>query len=157
MTAARHESRIAQLVDAEEVADLLDRFQREFDEYTPGAAVLADRVRRHIAEDLSVFVLAGSSNVGVTQLRFREYMITGTPVCLLEELYVVGHRRREGHGRRLVETSFQLARARGATTMELGTAFSDGAARALYEGLGFTNLERPGRPETQMLFYEREL
>jgi hypothetical protein len=30
-------------------------------------------------------------------------------------------------------------------------------ARGLYESLGFTNLERQGRPETQMLYYERQL
>ena len=41
--------------------------------------------------------------------------------------------------------------------MELGTAASDVAALGLYESLGFTNLEKEGRPETQMLYYEREL
>ena len=34
---------------------------------------------------------------------------------------------------------------------------SDSAARSLYESLGFTNLEKEGKPETQMLYYEREL
>ena len=57
----------------------------------------------------------------------------------------------------LMETALGLARERGATTMELGTALNDVAARRLYESLGFTNLERDGRPETQMLYYEREL
>jgi ribosomal protein S18 acetylase RimI-like enzyme len=41
--------------------------------------------------------------------------------------------------------------------MELGTAVDDTAARRLYESLGFSNLEKEGRPETQMLYYEREL
>ena len=50
-----------------------------------------------------------------------------------------------------------LARERGATTMELGTATDDRDARRLYEGLGFTNLEKPGDPATSMLYYEREL
>ncbi len=41
-------SRIAKRADAEEVAELIDRFQAEFDEYTPGAQILVSRVREHI-------------------------------------------------------------------------------------------------------------
>ncbi len=157
MASSPEPSRIAQRADSEEVAELIDRFQAEFDEYTPGAKILAPRVRKHIAGDLSVFLLAGPSHVGVAQLRFREYLLTGAPTCYLEELYVVPDRRGEGHGRMLMQTALRVARERGATTMELGTAVDDTAARGLYESLGFTNLEKEGRPETQMLYYEREL
>ncbi|MDQ6616309.1 MAG: GNAT family N-acetyltransferase [Actinomycetota bacterium] len=150
-------SRIAKRTDAEEVAELIDRFQAEFEEYTPGAEILVPRVREHIAGEVSVFLLAGPPRVGVAQLRFREYLLTGAPTCYLEELYVVPHRRGEGHGRMLMETALDVAREHGATTMELGTAVDDIAARGLYESLGFTNLEKEGRPETQMLYYEREL
>jgi ribosomal protein S18 acetylase RimI-like enzyme len=157
MSASTDRSRIATTEDCEEVAELLDRFQVEFDEYTPGAEVLAPRVREHIQRDLSVFLLASPPRVGVAQLRFREYLLTGSPVCYLEELYVVPDRRGEGHGRMLMELSLDVARERGATSIELGTALNDTAARALYESFGFTNLEKAGRPETQMLYYEREL
>lgn len=157
MAASPEPSRTAQRADSEEVAELLDRFQAEFDEYTPGAKILAPRVHEHIAGDLSVFLLAGPPRVGVAQLRFREYLLTGAPTCYLEELYVVPERRGEGHGRMLMQTALGLARERGATTFELGTAVDDTAARGLYESLGFTNLEKEGRPETQMLYYEREL
>jgi ribosomal protein S18 acetylase RimI-like enzyme len=150
-------SRVADSVDAEEVAGLLDRFQAEFHEYTPGVKILTARVREHIAHDLSVFLLAGAPHVGVAQLRFREYLLTGAPICYLEELYVVPDRRGEGHGRMLMQCAMSLARERRATTMELGTAANDTAARQLYESLGFTNLEKQGRPETQMLYYERDL
>ena len=150
-------ARIARAADSGEVAALLDRFQAEFDEPTPGARALEPRVRDHIERDLSVFLLAGPPDVGVTQLRFREYLLTGEPTCYLEELYVVPDRRGEGHGRALMEAAFAAARERGATTMELGTATRDRAARGLYESLGFTNLEKPGDPETVMLYYEREL
>jgi ribosomal protein S18 acetylase RimI-like enzyme len=95
--------------------------------------------------------------VGVAQLRFREYLHTGKPTCYLEELYVVPDRRGEGHGRRLMETAFEIARERGATTIELGTATNDHAARGLYESLGFSNLEKEGDSDTAMLYYERDL
>lgn len=136
---------------------LLHRFHTEFYEPSPGAEVLEPRVREHVQRGLSVFLLAGPRSAGLAQLRFRDYVITGTPMCYLEELYVVPDRRGEGHGRRLMETAFEVARERGATTMDLGTALDDTAARSLYESLGFTNLEQEGQPATQMLYYEREL
>lgn len=150
-------ARIASAADSGEVAALLHRFQAEFDEPTPGAAALEPRVREHLERGLSVFLLAGPPDTGVAQLRFREYLITGEPMCYLEELYVVPDRRGEGHGKALMEAAMEVARGRGATTMELGTAVSDHAARRLYESLGFTNLEKPGDPESRMLYYERDL
>lgn len=157
MMSPTERSRIATPTEATEVAGLLDRFHVEFDEYTPGAAVLAPRIREHIAYRLSVFVLAGPPHSGIAQLRSREHVFTGLPVCYLEELYVVPEHRGQGHGRVLAQAALELARERGARTVELGTAASDTAARGLYESLGFTNLEKPDRPETQMLYYELEL
>lgn len=95
MTSPTERSRIATPVDAHEVAHLLDRFQAEFDEYTPGVEVLAPRVREHITGGLSVFLLAGPPNVGVAQLRFREYLLTGVPISYLE----VRAPRHAAHGR----------------------------------------------------------
>jgi ribosomal protein S18 acetylase RimI-like enzyme len=150
-------TRVATAAEAGEVAALLDAFQREYDEFTPGAEALVPRVVRHIEQDLSLFLLAGPADVGVAQLRFREYLLTGEPAAYLEELYVVPARRGEGHGRALIERAFEESRARGCTFIELGTAVSDTAARGLYESAGFTNLERPGDPSSSMLVYEREL
>lgn len=157
MTPSADPSRIATAGDAAEVAALLDRFQAEYDEYTPGAEVIEPRVIEHLEGDLSVFLLAGPPRVGVAQLRFREYLLTGKPTCYLEELYVVPDRRGEGHGLELMRTAMRVARERGATTIELGTAVGDVQARRLYEGLGFTNLEKEGDQSTQMLYYELEL
>ena len=114
-------------------------------------------MRDHIERDLSVFLLAGPPDVGVAQLRFRDYLITGEPMVYLEELYVVPDRRGEGHGRALMETAFARARERGATTMELGTALDDTAARGLYESLGFTNFEKAGTRGPDALLRARAL
>lgn len=157
MACSPQPSRVAEREDAEEVAYLLDRFQLEYEEYTPGERALAPRVIRHIEEGLSVFLLARCPRAGVAQLRFREYLLTAAPMGYLEELYVVPEHRGEGHGRALLETALSVARERRATSVELGTALSDVPARRLYESFGFTNLEKPGRPETQMLYYELEL
>ncbi len=157
MGAPTRSSRLAQDEDWQEVAGLLERFGVEYGEPPLGAGVLGSRVRDHIARNLSVFVLAGPRHVGVAHVQFREYLLTGSPICYLEALYVVPERRRQGHGRRLMQTVLQVARDRGATIVELATTVSDAAARGLYDSFGFTNFEKPGRPETQMLYYQRRL
>jgi ribosomal protein S18 acetylase RimI-like enzyme len=53
-----------------------------------------------------------------------------------------------------MEAAMATSRERGATSIELGTAMGDHAARGLYESLGFTNLEKPDDIRTGMLFYE---
>jgi hypothetical protein len=48
--------RLATVADADEVGRLLHDFNREFDEPTPGAAQLAERVRRLLADgEITVF------------------------------------------------------------------------------------------------------
>jgi ribosomal protein S18 acetylase RimI-like enzyme len=64
--------------------------------------------------------------------------------------------RGRGLGRALLERAMEVARARGATRMDLTTAVDDAAAHGLYASAGFTNLE--GGPDgSSMLYYEREL
>jgi ribosomal protein S18 acetylase RimI-like enzyme len=148
--------RRAEAPDAEAMAKLLDDFSREFDEPTPGARALAERVRRLLLDGEITVLLAGTEPVGVAVLRFRPALLTETLDCYLEELYVVPERRGQGLGRALMEAAIALARQRGAGRMDLGTGEDDVAARALYERLGFSN--RGGRPEGPVnYFYEREL
>jgi len=93
---------------------------------------------------------------GLAVLRFRPAIWTEALECYLAELYVVPDRRGQGLGRALMETAIELARAKGATHMDMGTSEEDVAARALYESLGFSN--REGRADGPMnYFYEREL
>lgn len=89
-------------------------------------------------------------------LRFREAIWFEGLECYLAELYVVPERRGEGLGRALMLAAIDRARARGAQYMDLGTAETDRAARALYESLGFSN--REGKLDGPVNFYyEREL
>ena len=148
---------MASAADAAEVAALLDRFNAEFGDPSPGAGALEPRVAEHIERDLSLFLLAGPADVGVAQLRFREALFEEGSICYLEELYVVPDRRGEGHGRTLLETAIDLARAHGAKGIEVVTSRTDAAARELYGRLGFSNLERANDPGSEMLLYERAL
>jgi ribosomal protein S18 acetylase RimI-like enzyme len=140
--------------DAETLGRLLDDFNREFDEATPGPEFLARRVLELMDSDDELFLVTGDPPFGLAYLRFRPSLWADGLECWLAELYVEPGQRRRGFGRGLLEASVAEARKRGAKWIELGTEDTDVAARALYESMGFTNFDDGG---DQMLFYEREL
>jgi len=147
--------RLATTDDAAAIGGLLDAFNREFEEPTPGPAWLADRIVQLLAQDTLV-LLAGSGPDGLAVLRLRPSIWTQALECYLAELYVVPEKRGQGLGRALMVGVLDAARGRGADHILLGTSADDHAARALYESLGFINREHgPDGPITY--FYEREL
>ena len=142
--------------DAEAIGRLLHDFNLEYEEATPGAEQLAARARALLATDDTVALLAGDPPDGFAVLRFRESLYMEALECYLAELYVVPDKRGQGIGRALMDEVFAVAREKGAGHIELNTAETDVAARALYEKLGFTN--REGKPDGPvMYYYEREL
>lgn len=148
--------RRAERADAEAVGRLLHDFNSEFDEPTPGPAALAERVGTLLDHGDTIVLLAGDGPDGLAVLRFRPALWDDALECYLAELYVVPSRRGQGLGRALMKEAMGVARAEGATHMDLGTGEDDAAARALYESLGFDN--HGGRPDGPLnFFYEREL
>jgi ribosomal protein S18 acetylase RimI-like enzyme len=144
------------LSDAETIGRLLHQFNSEFDEPTPGADRLAQRVRQLLADGEIVVLLGGIGPDGLAVLRFRASIWSQALECYLAELYVAPDRRGQGLGRALMEAAIELAREQGADYMDLGTGEDDVAARALYESLGFDN--RGGKRDGPLnYFYEREL
>jgi ribosomal protein S18 acetylase RimI-like enzyme len=142
--------------DLDAVARLLHDFNREFDEPAPPPAQLAVRVRELLAGGDTGVVVAGDHPVGLALMRFRLSLWGPRLECYLAELYVVPALRGQGIGRALMQAAMDLARARGADYMDLGTAETDVAARHLYESLGFDNHEgKSGGPVN--FYYEREL
>ncbi|MCW3047049.1 MAG: GCN5-related N-acetyltransferase [Solirubrobacterales bacterium] len=153
---ARLGVRLAESADAGAAGRLLDAFNREYDEATPGPQRLAARVRELLAGGDTAVLLGGDGPDGLAVLRFREALWTPALECYLAELYVVPELRGRGLGRVLLEAAMEIARERGADRMDLGTSQDDVAARALYERSGFSNREGgPGGPV--MYVYEREL
>jgi ribosomal protein S18 acetylase RimI-like enzyme len=148
--------RRGELADAEGIGRLLHDFNVEFDEPTPGAGELAQRIRELLGEGRTMVLLGGAGPDGLAVLRFRPALWSRALECYLAELYVVPSRRGGGLGRALMQAAMALARSEGADHMDLGTSHSDVAARALYESLGFSN--REGKPDGAVnYFYEREL
>jgi ribosomal protein S18 acetylase RimI-like enzyme len=150
------EARIATADDAPELARLLDAFNREYNEFTPGVNALTERCAELLAAEEISALLIGDGPEGLAVVRFRPSLWEQAPEAYLEELYVVPPRRGEGLGRVLLNGVLDLSRERGATYISLGTSTDDAAALGLYESAGFTN--REGRPDgPSMLWYELEL
>ena len=148
--------RRADITDAETIGKLLDAFNREFDEPTPGPHVLARKVHALLAAGEMTALLGGAGPDGVAVLRFRPALWTEGLDCYVEELYVEPGRRGHGLGRALMQAAIDVARREGADEMHLGTSEDDVAARALYESLGFSNHDgKAGGPVNY--FYELEL
>jgi len=147
--------RQAGLDDADVIGQLLDAFNREYDDQTRGPSWLAGRLAGLLRQD-TVVLLVGPEPDGLAVLRFRPGLWSAGLECYLAELYVKPERRGHGMGRALMEAAISAARERGADRIELGTSETDAAARSLYESLGFVN--REGGPDGPvMYFYEREL
>jgi ribosomal protein S18 acetylase RimI-like enzyme len=142
--------------DVVAVGRLLDDFNREYDEPSPGPEQITARLRELLAAGDTAALIAGEGPDGLALLRFRPSLWSSGLECYLAELYVVPALRGQGRGRALLDAAIALARERGADYMDLGTSEDDVAARALYESAGFTNRERP--PDGPVMYvYERSL
>jgi ribosomal protein S18 acetylase RimI-like enzyme len=142
--------------DARQAAELMHRFNTEYDEPIDEPDVLERRYRDQLASGDVTVLLGGDGPDGFAQLRYRGQIYSEAPAAYLEELYVIPDRRGEGLGRALLEAAMDAARSHGADIIDLGTSEDDTAARGLYESAGFTN--REGRPDGPvMLYYERDL
>jgi ribosomal protein S18 acetylase RimI-like enzyme len=142
--------------DAAVIGRLLHDFNTEYDDPTPGPLKMADRIRELLAGGDTAVLLGGPGPDGLAVLRFRPALWSEALECYLAELYVVPAARGRGLGRALMNAAMDLARGEGADYMDLGTAETDVAARALYESLGFSN--REGKPDGPVnYYYEREL
>jgi ribosomal protein S18 acetylase RimI-like enzyme len=138
------------------IGELLDAFNLEFDDPTPGPQQLAQRLGELMAAGDTAVLLAGAPPDGIAVLRFRRSIWTEGLECYLAELYVRPERRGRGTGRQLLLAAMEFARERGADYMDLNTGEQDVAARALYESVGFSRTE--GKPDGPVnYYYEREL
>jgi ribosomal protein S18 acetylase RimI-like enzyme len=149
-------ARVASVADADDVARLLDGFNREYDDPSPSRERLAQRIRQLLDEGDTAVLLAGEGPDGLAVLRFRRSIWFEGPECYLAELYVAPSSRGRGLGRALMEEAIAFARGRGADYMDLNTGEDDVAARGLYESLGFS--DREGKPDGSVnYYYELEL
>jgi GNAT superfamily N-acetyltransferase len=137
------------------VAELLDRFNTEFDTPTPGSAVLAARLEGLLRGAGMFALLAGEPAIGIAVVSLRANAWFDGPVALLDELYVVPGERNRGIGTALLHAVEEESRARGSELVEINVDGEDTDARRFYERHGYSDRD-PGQAEAQ-LYYHREL
>ena len=104
-----------------------------------------------IADSLLVAIVTYSFLRSIFERSFRaRYTLKAVLPRLLLVILMVNF------GLALMQGAIEVARARGADHMDLGTSEDDVAARSLYESLGFINREG-GRDGPVTYFYERDL
>jgi len=141
--------------DADEVARLLHDFNSEFRCPTPGAEVLAARLRVLLAGDDTVAILAGAPAVAVALVTLRPNVWYSGLVALLDELYVAPSCRGRGIGSAVVDQLVSISRSRGVDLIEINVDEGDVDAQRFYERHGFAATE-PGSAE-RAYYYSREL
>jgi GNAT superfamily N-acetyltransferase len=141
--------------DADEVAQLLHDFNTEFDTESPGADVLAARLRGLLAGDETIAILAGTPAVAVALVTLRPNVWYAGQVALLDELYVVPRLRGQGIGSAIVDLLVSMARGRGVELIEINVDEGDVDAQRFYERHGFSSTE-PGSLE-RAFYYTQEL
>jgi ribosomal protein S18 acetylase RimI-like enzyme len=147
--------RLATADDADEVARLLHDFNSEFDTPSPGAEVLAARLRGLLAGEETIAILAGTPAVAVALVTLRSNVWYAGQVALLDELYVVPRLRGRGIGSAIVDLLVSTSRARGVDLIEINVDESDVDAQRFYERHGFASTE-PDSTE-RAFYYAQEL
>ncbi len=147
--------RLATASDAREVARLLHDFNLEFETPTPGAAVLAQRLRVLLASEGTFAILAGDPAVAVALVTLRPNVWYSGPVALLDELYVVPRLRGQGIGSGIIDRLLSIAGERSVALIEINVDEGDVDAQRFYERHGFAATE-PGSTERSW-YYSREL
>lgn len=145
--------RAATVVDAEEIARLLDDFNAEFETASPGVEVLAARLRVLLHGDATFAILAGTPAVAVALVTLRPNVWYARHVALLDELYVVPALRGHGIGSAVVDRMMSTCRARGVDLVEINVDEGDVDAQRFYERHGFSSTQ-PGSSERAFYYYQ---
>lgn len=152
---ANDRPRVAAAADVRTVAELLDAFNREYEQPTPGVEVLTARLERVLAGVDAVAVLVGEPANGLAFLTLRPSIWFEGPVAVLDELYVVPTMRGHGLGSVLLAAAEDVIRARGGELLEINVDGYDTDARRFYERHGYRNHEED--TDEPLLYYFREL
>ncbi len=122
------------------------------DEFRDGFTRLLDDQ----AAAITVAARASADAAGYVLCRYRWSVWSGGEDVEIEDVFVAAAARRQGLGRRLVESALARAQARGCRVAALTTNERNTAALALYAQLGFS-ATRPRWQGGRQLWLERRL
>ena len=125
-------TRLATVRDAGDIAQLLDAFNREYDEPSPGVEFLTRRLHELLSSDLAYVVVAGDPIIAFGLVTLRPDVWANSLIATLDELYTVPEWRDNGHGSHILRYVISEAKARGAGELTIGIDASDTDAQRFY-------------------------
>ena len=154
MAADQTGARRATVEDADAIGRLLHDFNTEYDQDSPGAAVLASRLRVLLAGDRTFALVSGEPPLAVALVTLRPNVWYQGQVALLDELYVVPDHRNEGIGSSLVALLLSTARAGAVELVEINVDEGDIDAQRFYERHGFVAQAWAGATERSFSYWQ---
>lgn len=140
------------------VIELFDQYRVFYRQ--PSDLPLAEAfIRERLSKAESVIFLAYTEEdgeitpAGFTQLYPMFSSVRMQKDWILNDLYVKEAFRKEGLGRRLIETALDFAREQSASVLQLETAVDNYPAQRLYEAIGF----KEQAPATDFFVYRYEV
>ena len=106
-------TRLAMVRDAGDIAQLLDAFNREYDEPSPGVEFLTRRLYELLSSDLAYVVVAGDPIIAFGLVTLRPDVWADSLIATLDELYTVPEWRDNDYGSRILGHVISEAKARG--------------------------------------------
>ncbi|AFR49323.1 MULTISPECIES: GNAT family N-acetyltransferase [Gordonia] len=130
-------ARLATTADAATIADLLDEFNREFDEPSPGPVALARRLHELLSGASTFAVVAGAPIVSLGLVTIRTNVWVEGGIALLDEMYTTPAERSRGLGSAVLTAAVAEATRRGAGEFEIEVDEPDVDAHRFYARHGF--------------------
>lgn len=129
--------RVATPADAATMAELLDAFNREYGEPSPGPAVLAGRLAELLTRSSTFAIVAGNpiTSLGLVTIRTNVWVDGG--IALLDEMYTTPAQRSRGLGGAVLTAAVAEAARRGAGEFEIEVDEPDVDAHRFYARHGF--------------------
>lgn len=128
----------ASAADLDRLVPLFEAYRQFYHKPRAGAAArryLAQRLRQ--GESVVFLAQLGGASVGFVQLYPGFSSLSLARAWVLNDLYVAPEARRHGAARLLMEAARRHGVRTGAVRIELATAKTNRAARALYDALGY--------------------
>jgi GNAT superfamily N-acetyltransferase len=132
----------AQIEHLEELATLFNQYRVFYKQLSDLEAARAFMQERFQKNDSSIFAVCDDGiMVGYTQLFPSFSSVSMKRVWILNDLFVQEAHRKRGVAKLLMGAAENFARETGAVRIILSTQVSNVAAQALYEALGYGELE----------------
>ncbi|AWO86832.1 GNAT family N-acetyltransferase [Gordonia terrae] len=130
-------ARLATPADAPAMADLLDAFNREYDEPSPGPSVLTRRLRELLSGTTTFAIVAGDPVISIGLVTIRTNVWVDGGIALLDEMYTTPVERSRGLGGAVLTAAVAEAARRGAGEFEIEVDEPDVDAHRFYRRHGF--------------------